>query len=634
MTKRPRTSALDRIIEAPKVVVLAAPTVAAEGVTKADDADPKAPPPDQRWPAWTVDEQIAQAYTAAIMTALAAGLTTTAALDLANRWLDAGLSGTAAAARWLEGQGLHIAERLAEPLSNLHTEAIAAGTRSAQAAVASPPRLIELGVSLTADWGNWTPGDVDAARQILSADGHEILLRNLLDRFGIVIRSIADRRLDELAAILADGLEHGRTPDEIADAITALTGDRARAYRIAITETARALSAAAVAQYEADDIVTKGWMNAADQDVCQLCQDNEDAGDIPLEALFPSEVPFPPAHPHCFPAGVLVTGPSATAATARRYEGDLVSIVFADGKEVPVTPNHPVLTPDGWVPAGDLHQGVEVLRALDADAVARAVCPDDRQAVARIEDVAAALGEAGPVSTVLVPVSAEDFHGDGSGDLQVQVVSAQRYAQANLVADRAKQGRQRGFVTAEWSTPLALGDPYAVLLGGWPPAGGFVGVGEHFASLGGCGLLPAKSHGSGPVATVDAEFTEHAVDSVPVNVVSGGERLDRPSGEEFFSESGRRGLASGKPCAHTAAQRYAEGDQPLAEGLAADAEQGRALADRLSALVQLDRVVELRRIRGWSGHVYNLETVEGWYFANGIVAHNCRCAIVPGVEAL
>ena len=50
---------------------------------------------------------------------------------------------------------------------------------------------------------------------------------------------------------------------------------------------------------EDDGIETKGWMNAADQDVCPLCRDNEDAGDIPIDALFPSGVLFPPAHPHC-----------------------------------------------------------------------------------------------------------------------------------------------------------------------------------------------------------------------------------------------------------------------------------------------------------------------------------------------
>jgi hypothetical protein len=46
--------------------------------------------------------------------------------------------------------------------------------------------------------------------------------------------------------------------------------------------------------------------------------------------------------------------------------------------------------------------------------------------------------------------------------------------------------------------------------------------------------------------------------------------------------------------------------------------------DRRAGAVALDQVVRIRR-RPWSGHVYNLETVAGWYVANGLIVHNCRC---------
>jgi len=31
----------------------------------------------------------------------------------------------------------------------------------------------------------------------------------------------------------------------------------------------------------------------------------------------------------------------------------------------------------------------------------------------------------------------------------------------------------------------------------------------------------------------------------------------------------------------------------------------------------------------FAGHVFNLDTVGGWYIGNGIVTHNCRCAVIP-----
>jgi hypothetical protein len=33
----------------------------------------------------------------------------------------------------------------------------------------------------------------------------------------------------------------------------------------------------------------------------------------------------------------------------------------------------------------------------------------------------------------------------------------------------------------------------------------------------------------------------------------------------------------------------------------------------------------------WSGHVYNLETIEGWFFAGNIVTHNCLHHLTPYV---
>jgi hypothetical protein len=40
------------------------------------------------------------------------------------------------------------------------------------------------------------------------------------------------------------------------------------------------------------------------------------------------------------------------------------------------------------------------------------------------------------------------------------------------------------------------------------------------------------------------------------------------------------------------------------------------------------RIVEKSR-RVFVGHVYNLETDAGWYIADGVVTHNCRCVASP-----
>lgn len=58
---------------------------------------------------------------------------------------------------------------------------------------------------------------------------------------------------------------------------------------------------------------------------------------------------------------------------------------------------------------------------------------------------------------------------------------------------------------------------------------------------------------------------------------------------------------------------------------------GKDLLIRLASQVELHRVVELRRAE-WSGHVYNLTSVEGWYSANGFIVSNCDCRNIPSAE--
>jgi SPP1 gp7 family putative phage head morphogenesis protein len=67
-----------------------------------------------------------------------------------------------------------------------------------------------------------------------------------------------------------------------------------------------------------------------------------------------------------------------------------------------------------------------------------------------------------------------------------------------------------------------------------------------------------------------------------------------------------------------------EGAQP---GMA-DVELARRILAGEAGAVRLDRVVN-RRVRHFAGHVYNLETTEGWYTASNIITHNCRCVPVP-----
>lgn len=98
----------------------------------------------------------------------------------------------------------------------------------------------------------------------------------------------------------------------------------------------------------------------------------EDHPAIPMDALF--EVPnkdggidrMDRPGDHSAPADQVIncvlpeTKISATsfrAATRRKYEGIIYRIKLANGEQISVTPNHPILTPSGWVPANRIQNG-------------------------------------------------------------------------------------------------------------------------------------------------------------------------------------------------------------------------------------------------------------------------------------
>lgn len=284
-------------------------------------------------------------------------------------------------------------------------------------------------------------------------------------------------------------------------------------------------------------------------------------------------------HANCFPADVVVSGPPVRAADARRYEGELVVIHTAGGDELPVTPNHPVLTAEGWVAAGSLHVGDHLVRHLDAQRMGL-VCPDNQRVPSRIGEVAGALRQAGSVVTVSVPATPEQFHGDGfGGDVDV------------VLADRL------------------LGDAGDATLR--QPCG-------HEALVSGrVGLRSLLTGGAATQVLRRAADTSYGV--------VGGSDLATALLLRHRAPLPSLGLAS--------ADLGASLDDPLADAALADAEGGRQLALRLASSVTLDQVVDLGR-RQASCHVYNLQTAEGWYTANGIVVHNCRHALgayVPGL---
>lgn len=291
-------------------------------------------------------------------------------------------------------------------------------------------------------------------------------------------------------------------------------------------------------------------------------------------------------HPNCFPAWVPVSAPTGIAAAdSRWFEGELVVIHTATGRELSVTPNHPVLTPDGWVPAGALHEGDDLIRYHGPVEDVAVGTPHHERGVAPIGEVYEALRESGEVSSVLVPGAAEQFHGDGSVDSKVDVVLADRLLRNDGQPALLEQTPEGEFLVGGVRLPslLASGASLEVLVAAHHATHCVVGGSGEASTLLGAGLGHAHPHGVGAATDSDPRVAERARDRWPGDTLGGGQLLDG-----------------------------------------------------LTGLVSADEVVKVER-REWSGHVYNLQTGGGWYAASEYIVHNCRCSTVaylPGLSVI
>lgn len=146
--------------------------------------------------------------------------------------------------------------------------------------------------SMSIDWSKWTPGNEAAAALLSPPNG----LQTLLNASHTVIQSIDQTSYDRLGTQLASALSQGLTMDDTASLISGVLDDPSRALTIAVTESARATTAASRAVYEDSGVEYVTWLVA---EGCDDCQENADAGPIPIDATFPTGDAEPPAHPNC-----------------------------------------------------------------------------------------------------------------------------------------------------------------------------------------------------------------------------------------------------------------------------------------------------------------------------------------------
>lgn len=282
----------------------------------------------------------------------------------------------------------------------------------------------------------------------------------------------------------------------------------------------------------------------------------------------------PPLHPHCLPGYVPVEG-TFDAALRTRYEGKIVNFKTSGGRELSITPNHPVLTSQGFIPSGSLEQGMQVVaQSQNVDGVVLPRHNDKNHSPSLIEDVFRSFWMSHP--GFRTPSSVDDLHGDARrADGYIDVVGPASELWYRLYSQKIHSLLDPLFVLSNMKNVFHTG----------------------FGAFG----LRRDRFSSPPFGS--PSFSEAFLYSLSI----------------FFRRSPLKTYSFG-----SASNVDSSLSKPAGEDVASDLLFLADLFKRFSTQVLLDEVVEIRQ-DDFCGHVYDLQSPYGWMVASDIYISNCFC---------
>ena len=278
--------------------------------------------------------------------------------------------------------------------------------------------------------------------------------------------------------------------------------------------------------------------------------------------------------PNCFPGSTRIDfAHNVEKAFRHFYSGELTKIVTETSKALRSTPNHPILTPHGWRPIGSLNEGDYVIEISDKAIHSIESKRDSNNAEPLISEIFTSLGK--PLFSKIS--LGNEFHGDAIANSDIDIVfSARPLSFGGNMVD--KESLKKFGLSVSDHLFLGHSSLYEFFVASLDATNSIMGGAREVLSLfGGSGSHPLE-HSLAAVSNSSACSFDPALDREPLMI-------------EFFRE------------------RH----------------------DTSAGFVQKAKAVRIVKVERccFSGHVFNLQTTDGWYVAGGIISHNCRCVSIP-----
>lgn len=422
------------------------------------------------------------------------------------------------------------------------------------------------------------------------------------------IQRVTETTRRQIVNAVDSGYREGSTLPEVASSIRGLIPSiaRFRADTIARTETH---GAANYGSNEAAKLtglpLRREWLAAEDErtrdthkeaDGQIVGQDEAfSVGDSLL--MYPGDPAGDPEETvNCFAPWSLIHMGGLRAAMFRDYSGDLIELSIGSPVNLTITPNHPVLTARGWVAAGQIVEGDQLIKCNGADFFGARVNPEIGNGYAtahQLYDLAQSLsGAMRPHGEVV------DFHGEIVHSHDVDIVpfkgdllaacnapSLQLLNDFNLSESDITHGRLLALRMLGLSDGIPSHKPDSPM-----------GSGSAGKALLGCEEFGSARISFRNAQARDAQIIKATVDHGAGNADFLGDPVYRVSGVNEGFDAGVVPAAFSK------------------------VHFGHAFA------CELARVRAVRRFH-YFGPVLNFESKNGLLISDSIITHNCRCTL-------
>lgn len=397
----------------------------------------------------------------------------------------------------------------------------------------------------------------------------------------------------------------GESQEKIIRRIRAVMGNSAaNARRIAQTERTRLQSQARADQlHEASQMgirITKTWSTrmVRSRESHVALNNKTIAENEKFRTIWGNELAYPgdPSAPakeviNCFVKETrIASNTSVEAATEREYIGELVTIETRGGIKFTCTPNHPVLTDKGWIAAGALYEGCNILTSGFAENFCSWIYPNKNNVVPCIYDIYQLFSRISFVNRIARGLV--NFHGD-IPDTDVKVVFSPCFLQNRgkpLFFKKIKHFffKFSDFEKATFSCKCMI---YKFTSLGWRSASRFIRFLRNFCFFFIGGMLETKKLRFAKAANRTAVFKKKTINSSSIQSFSVCDGIDRFPGD-----------------------------------------------------VTVDDIISVKRRENVACHVYNLQTENQIYGVNESISqngekhnckfaivHNCHCVLIPNV---